>query len=166
MASLARSPRSDWLFFILPATLIWAGALAVTARDFWLRGRRRIRLNALSLVGLAAMLAGIAIRRIARRDLGKHFSIALRTLDDHVLVTDGIYTHVRHPAYTGDLMFQLGLPLFFGSWRGLLVILLLIPPILLRIRLEERLLTAKFGARYQEYRERSGALLPRLRGPL
>ena len=161
MGQLARTLRSDWFYFILPATLIWLCALLVTARDFWMRCPRMLRFNGMAFLGIASMLLGIATRRIARRDLGKHFSIALRTLDDHVLVTDGIYTRVRHPSYTGDLMFQFGLPLLFGSWRGLLVMLLLIAPILMRIRLEERMLIAKFGSRYREYQQRSGALLPR-----
>ncbi len=161
MSQSARTLRSDWFYFILPSTLTWLGALAVTAHDFWVRRRRVFRLNGIAVVGIASMIAGVVIRRIARRDMGKQFSIALRTLDDHVLVTDGIYARIRHPAYTGDLMFQFGVPLLFGSGRGLLVMLLLIPFVYIRIGLEERMLIEKFGDKYRRYRKHSGALLPR-----
>jgi protein-S-isoprenylcysteine O-methyltransferase Ste14 len=100
------------------------------------------------------------LRLIARRTLGKHFSYALRTLEDHQLVTQGIYGHLRHPAYTGDLLVQLGVTLLFSSLAGFLLMLLLIPCFLYRIKIEEEMLGERFGERYRAYAKRSKRLLP------
>lgn len=157
-AEIFKTKRADWLF-IIPATLVWIVALGVTAWDFIkLQSDRRFGFT--SLVGLVLMVTGIGIRLAARKSLGKQFSYALRTLDTHELMRNGIYRYVRHPAYTGDLMFNFGTPLLFSSWYGLPVMLLLVPCILYRIRIEERMLVEKFGDEYREYCKTSKRLIP------
>jgi protein-S-isoprenylcysteine O-methyltransferase Ste14 len=36
----------------------------------------------------------------------------------HHVVTTGPYAFVRHPMYTGAVLFMVGIPLFLGSWWG------------------------------------------------
>lgn len=155
-----KTEKADWAF-IVPATLVWAAGLAATAQDFWQAWRRgAFRFGPLNLLGLALVVAGLGLRLAARRNLRQHFSYALRLRDDHALVTSGIYRRVRHPAYTGDMLFHFGVALLFGSLRGLAILLGLIPCFLYRSAVEERMLIARFGDPYLEYRQRTGRLLP------
>lgn len=154
-----KTQKADW-YFIIPASIIWLVAMAVTGWDFIVRQNAVYSFGLLNLIGAVAMITGVAIRAIARRALGKHFSYALRMLEHHALVTQGIYAHVRHPAYSGDLLFQLGTPLLFSSGYGFLVMLLLIPCISYRIGIEERMLVETFGDEYREYMRRSKKLIP------
>jgi protein-S-isoprenylcysteine O-methyltransferase Ste14 len=157
-----RTEKADWAF-IVPATLVWLAGLAATALDFLQAWRRRdFRFGPLNLLGLVLMIAGLGLRLAARRSLRQQFSYSLRLRDDHVLVTTGVYRRVRHPAYTGDMLFHFGVPLFFSSLRGLAVMLLLIPCFLYRIAVEERMLIRRFGDSYGEYRRHSWRLLPPL----
>lgn len=80
--------------------------------------------------------------------------------DDHVLVTSGVYRRMRHPAYTGDMLFHFGVTLLFSSLRGLVIMLALIPCFCYRIAIEERMLVARFGDSYRAYCQRTRRLLP------
>jgi protein-S-isoprenylcysteine O-methyltransferase Ste14 len=154
-----RTKKADW-YFIIPATLVWASALFVSALNFIRIRHTTHRFGFLNLIGLGSMLVGIAIRLRARMTLGKYFSAGLRTLDKHELVKHGIYSHVRHPAYTGNFLFWFGIPLLFSSLYGFLIMLLLIPCFLYRIKIEESMLIEKFGSEYVEYMKRTKKLLP------
>jgi protein-S-isoprenylcysteine O-methyltransferase Ste14 len=60
----------------------------------------------------------------------------------------------------GLLVSALGWALVFRSGVGVLLTALLIPPLLARIRAEERLLRAQFGDEYDAYRARTSRLIP------
>jgi hypothetical protein len=77
-------------------------------------------------------------------------------------VTSGVYGTIRHPSYLGLLVNALGWTLAFRSGVGVLLTALMIPVILARIRAEETLLRAHFGAEYEAYRQRNVGL-PRRR---
>ncbi len=53
-----------------------------------------------------------------------------------------------------------GLPVYAASLYGFLTMLVLIPIILNRIRLEEKLLTEEFQEQYQEYKSTTKRLIP------
>jgi protein-S-isoprenylcysteine O-methyltransferase Ste14 len=151
--------KADW-YFVIPAMLIWIAALIVTAWDFIQIQPAAYRFSFINLVGLSCMLTGVFVRRLARRDLGKYFSAGLRTLEDHRLIKDGIYKHLRHPAYSGSFLFCFGIPLLFSSLNGFLVMLALIPCFLYRIKVEEKMLVEKFGNEYLDYMKGTKKLLP------
>jgi protein-S-isoprenylcysteine O-methyltransferase Ste14 len=75
-------------------------------------------------------------------------------------VTTGIYRVIRHPSYLGLLLTALGWALAFRSGIGLLLFVLLIPPLLARIHAEERLLAKQFGDEYRAFTKRTSRLLP------
>ncbi len=147
-------------YFIISATIIWIAGLAVTIWDFIYLQGATFRFSIVSSTGLILAIAGVTIRLISRRTLGRYFSSGLRIVEKHELVTYGIYRYVRHPAYTGDLLFQFGLTLFFSSLYGLLIMLLLVPCILYRIGIEEDMLIKQFGTEYLEYMRTSKKLIP------
>ena len=70
----------------------------------------------------------------------------------HVIST-GPYAHVRHPMYTGMIMFFAGVPLLLGSWWGLAVAPVLLLLLTVRIRIEERTLRARLPG-YSDYAAR------------
>ncbi len=156
-----KTKTADW-YFIIPAILVWTAALIVTAWDFAALQKAVYRFGWASLAGLVFMVTGVGIRVVSRKALGRQFSYALRTLEKHELVRHGIYEHVRHPAYTGDLLFHFGTPLLFSSFYGFFVMLLLIPCILYRIGIEEDMLVERFGDEYRDYRQTSKKLVPYL----
>ncbi len=94
--------------------------------------------------------------------LGRRYSRLFALQPGHTLVTSGIYGVIRHPSYLGLLVLMLGWGLAFRSWVGVLLTVLLLPPLLARIRAEERLLRSQFGAEYDAYRTRTARLIPRL----
>ena len=80
----------------------------------------------------------------------------------HTLVTGGVYSLIRHPSYLGLLVNSLGWSLAFRSGVGVLLTLLIVLPVLARIRAEEALLRSQFGGEYDEYRGRTARLIPGL----
>jgi protein-S-isoprenylcysteine O-methyltransferase Ste14 len=116
--------------------------------------------DTIRVAGLAFLVTGFVIRMLARRTLGKFFSTQLRVLDDHEIVTDGIYHYIRHPAYLGLLFIFLAVPLLFYSLYGFILIVLGIPDVIYRIRREESMLITRFGNAYLKYMKTSKKLLP------
>jgi protein-S-isoprenylcysteine O-methyltransferase Ste14 len=74
----------------------------------------------------------------------------------------GPYAYVRHPIYTGILLASVGTALFVGEWRAALAIVFAVIGFAIKAKQEESLMNSEFGERYQEYRERTGFLIPRL----
>lgn len=80
-----------------------------------------------------------------------------------VLVTWGPYRYVRHPLYSGSVLFALGICLILGSLTAVLLLLVfLIWFYLPSLRTEEQFLAARFGAEWDAYRRQTGMLVPRL----
>ena len=113
-------------------------------------------------LGVVLFAVGGALRIWAVFVLGHRFSGLVAIQPGHTLVTSGIYRVIRHPSYLGWLVNALGWGLAFRSGVGLLLTALMIPPLLARIRAEERLLRTQFGAAYGAYCARTSRLIPGL----
>ena len=111
-------------------------------------------------VGVGMILLGLIIRIVAIGTLKKNFSSRLRIREGHTLVRNGIYHWIRHPAYLGLILIILGIPVLLSSVLGFLVMLLIVPLLLHRIKLEERMLIGWFGAEYDEYIKQTKRLIP------
>jgi protein-S-isoprenylcysteine O-methyltransferase Ste14 len=77
------------------------------------------------------------------------------------LVTRGPYRLVRHPVYLGEILALLGLTVSSGTASSILALVLFVAAQAVRMRLEERALTAAFPD-YALYAARTARLLPRL----
>jgi protein-S-isoprenylcysteine O-methyltransferase Ste14 len=113
-------------------------------------------------LGVGLFAAGGALRIWPVFVLGSRFSGLVAIQPGHALVTDGIYAVIRHPSYLGLLVSSLGWVLAFRSGIGVLLTVLLLPPLLARIRAEERLLRSHFGSEYDSYCSRTSRLIPGL----
>ena len=56
------------------------------------------------------------------------------------VVSTGPYAHVRHPMYSGMILFFAGVPLLLGSWWGLAIAPVIVVLFAVRIGIEERTL--------------------------
>jgi protein-S-isoprenylcysteine O-methyltransferase Ste14 len=121
-------------------------------KEFWTIDGDTVR-----WIGVVLFTAGSALRLWPVFVLGHRFSGLVAIQPGHTLVTSGAYRVIRHPSYLGLLIGTLGWGLAFRSGVGVLI-----PPLLARVRAEERLLRTEFGAEYDAYRTRTLRLIPGL----
>ena len=160
-ANLSPGEREDrgnrWVLAALAVIgLLAAYVPAYTDRmGFWTLDDNPVRWLGVVLFG-----AGGALRIWPVFVLGRRFSGLVAIQPGHRLVTTGAYGVIRHPSYLGLLVNSLGWALAFRSGAGLLLTALTIPPLVARIRAEERLLHSQFGGAYDAYRARTARLIP------
>ncbi len=123
-------------------------------------GRWTIDGDAVRWLGVALFAGGGALRLWPVFVLGRRFSGLVAIQPGHRLVTSGVYAVIRHPSYMGLLVNSLGWALAFRSGVGVLLTVLMVPPLVARIRAEEALLRSQFGAEYDAYRTRTSRLIP------
>jgi len=141
-----------WIGFIAP--LIWVFSSVFSFAEYslfpWPFG-----------VGVLCMVAGLWLLHRSHADLGKYWSVTLELRENHRLVTQGIYRHVRHPMYAAFFLYSIGQALVVPNWVvgpsyfvtfGILFAL--------RIRAEERMMLEAFGDEYAAYMARTGLLVP------
>ena len=158
LSSGEREDRGNrWVIAAFGIIGLLAGYLpAYTDRiDFWTIDGDTVR-----WIGVALFVAGGALRLWPVFVLGNRFSGLVAIQPGHTLVTDGIYSVIRHPSYLGLLVNALGWALAFRSSVGVLLTALMIPPLLARMRSEEALLRSHFGDAYASYMARTSRLIP------
>ena len=83
--------------------------------------------------------------------------------DRSALVTDGIYSYIRHPICLSCVLLAFSAAIGFKSTAGLIVaVLALIVAYLHASRWEERELERRFGSEYCEYKRNVGMFLPKV----
>ncbi|HXY35909.1 MAG TPA: isoprenylcysteine carboxylmethyltransferase family protein [Planctomycetaceae bacterium] len=155
-----REDRSNrWVLIVFTVIGLLLGYLpAYTDREeFWTLDGETLRWIGVALFGL-----GTVLRIWPVFVLGNRFSGLVAIQQGHALVTTGPYRFIRNPSYLGLLVGSLGWGLAFRAGVGVLLTALLIPALGARIRAEERLLGAHFGAEYEAYRARTWRLIPGL----
>lgn len=111
--------------------------------------------------GYFLIVFGLFFRWYAVKSLGKYFRVKVSLVKGQKLITDGIYKKIRHPSYTGLLLYYFGLGLIMHNYYSLLL-LVCIPffVVLHRINLEEKFLIESFGEVYKSYQKNSYGLCP------
>lgn len=118
--------------------------------------------DAVRWLGVVLFAVGGALRLWPVYVLGNRFSGLVAIQPGHTLVTDGVYSVIRHPSYLGMLVNALGWSLAFRSGVGVLLTALLTLPLVARMNAEEKLLHSEFGDEYDAYRARTSRLIPGL----
>jgi protein-S-isoprenylcysteine O-methyltransferase Ste14 len=113
--------------------------------------------------GLTVMWLGLAIRVWAIAALGSAFRTTVEVRPDQAVVSRGPYRWVRHPSYAGLLLIVGGFGLGVGNWLALAgCVLLPLPALWRRIKVEEAELSRVLGESYRTYQRRTKRLVPGL----
>jgi protein-S-isoprenylcysteine O-methyltransferase Ste14 len=95
------------------------------------------------------------------KDLGRNWSVTLEVRERHTLVTNGVYSRVRHPMYAAFWLWALAQALLLPNWvagpAGLVGFGALF---FLRVGREEALMIETFGDEYRRYMARTARVLP------
>jgi protein-S-isoprenylcysteine O-methyltransferase Ste14 len=115
---------------------------------------------ALEWVGVGMTCAGLLFSVWARVHLGRFWSGEVQIKEGHRLIQSGPYAFVRNPIYTGFLLAIVGSALTLGEARGAVIIAATLTAFARKIRMEEKMLGAEFGAEFLAYRAKTKALIP------
>ncbi|KAI4299699.1 hypothetical protein L6164_033133 [Bauhinia variegata] len=108
----------------------------------------------ISNIGLAMVVTGEIIRKMAVITAGKSFTHLIRTSPDeqHKLITHGIYRIIRHPGYCGFLIWSVGTQAMLCNPISTIAFAVVVWQFFAgRIPYEERILRQFFGMQYEEY---------------
>jgi len=109
--------------------------------------------------GFALGIIGLMIRFEALRELGTNFSEEISVKKDQRLIKNKLYKYIRHPAYLGDIIFAISLPLVLNVRYSLLFVFFVLFALFLRIYFEEKFLSKNFPE-YSKYMIKTKKLLP------
>ena len=117
----------------------------------------------LSNLGLALVVTGEITRKIAILTAGGAFTHLIRTCREknHRLVTRGIYSFVRHPSYSGFLIWSVGTQIMLLNPISTVAFAVVVWRFFAgRIPYEENYLKRFFGTKYVEYARRVPSGIP------
>ena len=143
---------SNVLNVITAGTVI---TLSLLVESRFLLDRKIAKFLGLFIIFIGMVFAFLAIIHIK----GGIFGMVRPRLD--VLVKEGPYKFIRHPYYLGITIILIGVTVTLRSWIGLkMSILLFLPSVIYRAKLEENALACKFGAEWKNYTSSTGFILP------
>jgi protein-S-isoprenylcysteine O-methyltransferase len=151
-----QSDRSFWMitlammavFYLSPLEYIYLAPQL--PRNVWME-----------YTGMALFMFGTVLFLWARRTLGANYSGHLLVKAGQQLVQSGPYRVIRHPAYAGYLLMALGLALGYSSLAGIAsTVFVLLPCMIYRMYVEDRLLAEHFGRQFEHYRNDVKRLIP------
>ena len=126
-------------------------------------GSSKLSEIALTVFTILLATASVWFCAAALRTLGRQWSLAARVVEGHKLVTEGPYSIVRNPIYTGMFGMLLATGLAVSHWIGLaLAVVMFAIGTFIRVHSEERLLREMFGIEFDEYARRVRAVIPLL----
>ena len=144
-------PTADKQFMLLlmALILIWLVAIGID---------RRMQASAMPLalqvLGLAMYLTSTGfIMWVFRENSFAAPVVRVQAERGHHVVSSGPYAFVRHPMYSGVMLFFFGVPLLLGSWWGVAIAPLFAVMFAIRTRIEERALIADLPG-YADYAAR------------
>ena len=113
--------------------------------------------------GVALLLPVLAFFAWSFRALSHNYRGGVGLYDGHELVTDGPYRWIRHPIYAAFIGIMLLVTLLSANWvLGLSGLLLVTSIAVIRIPIEEQELHQRFGKAWEQYREGTGRMVPRI----
>ena len=146
-------------YFILLTLYVFI-ALTAMLEFFVIRSNGPINFL-VTFLGLTLYAGVIPVRQRAITILGSNMSPEVEIKKAHTLVKEGPYSYLRHPLALCVLIELAGFTLVSNSYYAFLgVVTMFFPFLLLRIFLEERALSERFGEEYLQYKREVFALLP------
>jgi protein-S-isoprenylcysteine O-methyltransferase Ste14 len=155
----------SWWGHVAGASLSMAIAVVCFRTRGWIAGTDLGAHVVPAVAGSLALVASAIARRRLQRQLRTSTLLGVPELAQHkypgLLLTDGVYAHVRHPRYLQMMLAVLGWALLSNYVAAYLAVLATLAVLAVVIPLEERELAERFGAEYEAYRRRVPALVPR-----
>lgn len=116
----------------------------------------------LALIGIIPLIGSVWLLWRAHADLGTNWSPTLEVRQEHKLVTNGVYQHLRHPIYASVWLTGIAQVLLLHNWiAGLALLVTFIPIYFLRVPREEKMMLDNFGEEYRSYMQRTGGVIPK-----
>ena len=120
----------------------------------------------LTVLAAALFLVSLALGILRTCRLGPAVMLGLPQLSAQdrpgTLISDGIYSHLRHPRYVEAGLRLVAVALFANYLAVYVIAAAYIPTIYLVVLLEERELRERFGRQYDDYANRVPRFFPRL----
>lgn len=115
----------------------------------------------LQIAAILLSVSSVWLTMSAVHELGKQWSFQARLVEDHKLVTSGVYGIVRHPIYAAMLGKLIATGIVLSHWSVLVTaVAIFLIGTLIRTRLEERLLAGAFGQEFEHWKSRVPGLIP------
>jgi protein-S-isoprenylcysteine O-methyltransferase Ste14 len=112
-------------------------------------------------IGLALYSIGISFRYVGTLTLGKYFTRGIEIETNHQLVSNGLYTYLKHPLYLGLFLLGVSTSFVYGNYLMIIVSMLLMGSTLnYRMVLEERAMEQVIGKRYTEWKAKRYRFIP------
>lgn len=106
------------------------------------------------------MTAGIAVMVIAIKNYDwKGFS-GISEETNYIPVTAGMNKYIRHPLYSGTMLFVIGFFIWQPFLKNLLLMILMWVYLVIGMMVEERKLVQQYGEYYKNYQKRVKKIIP------
>lgn len=116
------------------------------------------------LIGATVFAFALWLLWRSHADLGRNWSSHIEIKEGHILVTQGIFRHIRHPMYAAHWLWGIAQALLLQNWiAGFAMLASFLLLYLLRVQREEQMMLDQFGEQYRLYMNRTGRIIPRLR---
>ena len=112
------------------------------------------------VIGLAFLITGAVSNIIARINLGTNWSNSMKIYENQKIITNGMYSIVRHPLFFSLILVLTGTSIIYKNYASLsATYLIFVPAMAYRAKKEEEVLVKEFPE-YIEYAERVPMLFP------
>lgn len=105
--------------------------------------------TAMRIAAVILGLPSLVLLILARIELGGAFSVRPKA---QALVTHGLYSRIRNPIYFFGALTVVALFLYIRHPLGISLLAVLVPLQMYRARQEEKVLEARFGEEYRQYK--------------
>ncbi len=112
------------------------------------------------LVGLVIYLIFSWIQIWSYKTLGENYSQEIVIFKNHNLITKGPFKFIRHPQYLSQILADLGGGIATLSFVLIIFLIIEIPFLIMRAKLEEKLLEKNFKETFQSYKKKTGFIIP------
>ena len=121
---------------------------------------RVLDVMSVKIIGLIALTIGVVLACLGGKQLVKTELRGIKGIPDR-LITEGLYTRIRHPINLGLMLIFFGWYAVFPGVYSILFVVCLITALVIETFWKERNLIKKFGNEYLEYKENVGMFIRR-----
>jgi protein-S-isoprenylcysteine O-methyltransferase Ste14 len=107
------------------------------------------------IIGLVLNITGLIIWWSAKITLGENWDAGYGKPQIKKLVTNGVYSKIRHPLYWGINLTLLGMTLIYSKNWFVLTSLVIVIYFFSRMSIEDKYLLKKLGKKYEKYKKKT-----------